>query len=193
MRIETKYQVSPREFIILKEALTSLFKADVHSGDEGYLVSSLYYDSPDLKAYFDKVEGESQKTKWRYRMYDLAPETIRLEEKKKSGRISTKMIHPVNFQKPSDIQPKLLVEYRRLAFVEGKNRYTLDCDLKFARAFEHEDFFKTPLISSDVLIFETKTYSDQENPLLDQLLSQLNLTSSPISKYTLGMREIYDL
>ncbi len=58
--------------------------ADPYAGELGhYPITSLYYDSPDYKAYWDKLEGHRNRSKVRVRVYGsdrVTPETLAFVE-----------------------------------------------------------------------------------------------------------------
>ncbi len=192
MRTETKYQIDRKAFEVLKSLLSSYFDKDPHSGEDGYLVSSLYYDSEDLKSYYEKAEGDTHKTKWRLRTYNQNSESIRLEQKTKTGRFSTKAFFEEEHLRTLPLRPKLAVEYKRLAFQEGSHRFTLDFDIRFARLNERSGFLVYPTQTSDLMILEVKS-KEGTHPIIEKLIKQLDLKSTSLSKYGYGMPEHYGL
>lgn len=86
-RFEYKYIIP----IILRDQIirdiSPFCKVDAHSSvGSGYEVNSLYYDSDQLGAYFEKINGEKERTKVRLRYYGYSKEsnpTFALEIKKK--------------------------------------------------------------------------------------------------------------
>ncbi len=69
-RFERKYIIDFNTYKKLKEELKPYFNLDKHGDENGeYVVSSLYYDSSDFRAYREKVDGEKQRSKVRLRTY----------------------------------------------------------------------------------------------------------------------------
>jgi hypothetical protein len=69
-RYELKYVLGRDQYRPLVEELASYMLPDPHAGQDGrYLVTSLYYDTADYKAYWDKLEGLRFRRKLRIRVY----------------------------------------------------------------------------------------------------------------------------
>ena len=68
-RYELKYIVRIDEVDRIIADLESLTQPDDHGGPEGYRVVSLYYDSPGLDFFWDKIEGIKFRRKVRLRIY----------------------------------------------------------------------------------------------------------------------------
>lgn len=78
-RYELKYIVPRQQAQYIAEDLMNYVQPDSNSDEEGiYDVSSLYYDTRDYKAYWDKLEGHRFRRKLRIRVYThqaILPET----------------------------------------------------------------------------------------------------------------------
>ena len=69
-RYELKYIVDPRRYRNLVDDLMNFMVPDAHGDADGfYRVVSLYYDSPDLSAYWSKLDGLKFRRKLRLRIY----------------------------------------------------------------------------------------------------------------------------
>lgn len=79
LRYELKYLIGREQMNALLPELLEYLTYDTHSGEDGgYPITSLYYDSPDYKAYWDKLEGHRNRRKVRVRVYgneQVQPET----------------------------------------------------------------------------------------------------------------------
>lgn len=70
-RFEQKYVVSLDEAWAFRDRLEGYVERDDHAGPRGtYGISSLYFDSPQLHAFWEKVEGVKFRRKVRVRRYD---------------------------------------------------------------------------------------------------------------------------
>jgi SPX domain protein involved in polyphosphate accumulation len=70
-RYELKYVLNRGQYDQVAEELATYMEPDPHSDDGGrYLVTSLYYDTVDHKAYWDKIDGHRFRRKLRIRVYD---------------------------------------------------------------------------------------------------------------------------
>ncbi len=68
-RFERKYIINFQTYEMVKNYMKKYFSPD-KNGDNGvYRVTSLYYDSPDFRAYREKVDGEKKRSKVRLRVY----------------------------------------------------------------------------------------------------------------------------
>jgi len=91
-RIETKYRIPLRQYYALKNALTPYVSPDTFtrsSPSKRYIVRSLYFDTYNFQLYREKVSGNCNRIKFRFRSYEPSPSTngkIRVEMKvRKSG------------------------------------------------------------------------------------------------------------
>ena len=89
-RREIKYQLSFAEYLVIKNRISLLLDRDKHAGDEGYFVSSIYFDDIKETAYREKVDGVFDRRKYRIRTYNNDMGYIRLECKEKYNRWITK-------------------------------------------------------------------------------------------------------
>jgi hypothetical protein len=78
-RYELKYLLTRNQSQQLIEALAGYMARDTHGDEFGcYPITSVYYDTEDYKAYWDKVEGHRFRRKVRVRVYSnqfVTPET----------------------------------------------------------------------------------------------------------------------
>jgi hypothetical protein len=81
LRYEWKFFLSPAEAEALQRRLANVFAYDAHSGPAGYRVCSLYFDTPGLDAYRQKLDGQQNREKFRARVYNGDMGFIRLERK----------------------------------------------------------------------------------------------------------------
>lgn len=57
LRQEKKYLMNQVDCLKLQHQLENVMMADIHNGSQGYLVRSLYFDSPYEEDYEDKLDG----------------------------------------------------------------------------------------------------------------------------------------
>jgi len=95
-RFELKYLITLKQAESVKSALRAYMLPDGHSqGDGRYTLTSLYYDSPDLRCYWEKEYGLRFRRKLRLRRYEtgepLTEDTpIFLEIKQRVDRVTQK-------------------------------------------------------------------------------------------------------
>lgn len=69
-RFELKYLLTIQQAELFKTALRAYLTEDEHCDGNGrYLITSLYYDSPDYRCYWEKVDGVKYRRKLRIRVY----------------------------------------------------------------------------------------------------------------------------
>ncbi len=94
-RYEIKYFVDEMKVPELRRELAARMDTDPYSPHGGYPVTSLYYDAPDLRFYWEKIEGLKFRRKVRMRLYgDPAACTddsaVQVEIKQRVNRVTQK-------------------------------------------------------------------------------------------------------
>lgn len=94
-RVETKYLLNFAQYQYLKERFRLSFTRDPHCNERPqYPVFSRYYDTPQLRFFYDKIDGEFEHVKIRLRKYSinfLDDKGIFLEAKMKEGQHQRKL------------------------------------------------------------------------------------------------------
>lgn len=79
-RHELKFLCDERQLYILEDRIRHICRRDVHVGDEGlYLVKSLYFDTYGDRCYHENLAGVDIRKKYRIRIYNNDPDTMKLE------------------------------------------------------------------------------------------------------------------
>ena len=155
-RQELKYLIPYHEYIALTRRLDKVLVKDRNCTEGPYKISSLYYDDIFNSAYHQKVDGYSNRSKFRIRYYDDDLSYFKLEKKMKNESITNKDSVFINKEDVDNILsykldslkernepllnefirklqqkhfcPKVLVEYDRLAYTHpvGNVRITFD-------------------------------------------------------------------
>ena len=90
-RHEYKYLFSRADAELLRRRLPHVMKPDPHAGASGqYTIRSLYFDDPAFDAFYEKVSGVDNRTKYRIRCYNYSNQVFRLEKKEKKGELTRK-------------------------------------------------------------------------------------------------------
>lgn len=160
-RHEYKYLISEVSAELLRMRLPHIMKRDPHVAEKGqYTIRSLYFDDGNYEAFYDKVSGVDDRTKYRIRCYDYDKSLFRLEKKEKKGDLTRKTGQTVTLADVQALQgrsvvrcpdarsglaeelrllrtikglrPAVLVDYDRTPFVcaDGNTRITLDANLR---------------------------------------------------------------
>ena len=70
-RFEVKYLVATKQVADLVDEMAGYLTPDPHSDPaQGYRVFSIYWDTPDLGFFWEKIEGVKYRRKLRFRRYD---------------------------------------------------------------------------------------------------------------------------
>lgn len=84
LRHEYKYYINSFTYHVLRERIKQVLKKDPNMvDDEGYLISSLYFDDIFHSAEIEKKAGTRFRKKYRIRLYDHSDNLIKLECKSK--------------------------------------------------------------------------------------------------------------
>jgi hypothetical protein len=94
-RFELKYLINLQQAELFKSSLRAYLVPDEHGDNGRYALASLYYDSPDLRCYWEKEDGLKFRRKLRIRRYEtsevLTDETpVFLEIKQRIDRVTQK-------------------------------------------------------------------------------------------------------
>ena len=160
-RHEYKHWITVSDWIALRQRLSCLMEHDSHADDNGeYQIRSVYFDNFENRILQEKINGLLHREKFRIRLYNHDPSTLRLERKirhngmgrKESVRVTAEQCHQLLSGDTSfilsdspdllqalkaDMQVRLLkcatvVDYTREAFVSpaGNVRITFDREIR---------------------------------------------------------------
>lgn len=161
LRHELKHVINPADKLALRNRLACTLQRDSHAGPDGcYQVRSLYFDNYRDTALQEKIDGVSQREKFRLRFYGTERGWIRLEKKTKQRGLCGKQSAQVSQEEVARIlvgdtgwlsfderpvlrdlgikmqsqqlRPRTIVEYSREAFIypPGNVRITLDSAIR---------------------------------------------------------------
>ncbi len=178
LREEKKYLIGSMEKSCLDSRLSEVMMPDPHNGPVGYVVRSLYFDTPFDKDFNEKNDGVELRRKIRLRVYGPEDDHAMLEIKQKEGQYQKKRslqitredaLALIDGQKgvllnyPEDFAaecfvlmsmgcyvPKTIVEYDRKAFIAKENniRITLDGGIRATESCF--DLFSDHLVMNSV-------------------------------------------
>ena len=181
-RHELKHVITMADALVIRSRLSCVLRTDKSAGPDGrYHIRSLYFDTPEDKALFEKMEGLPIKEKFRIRFYNHNHSFIRLEKKVKHysqtaklGATLTKsevldiLGGRITFLKNSDqpllrefylqlrterLEPKTIVDYMREAYhyPAGNVRVTIDSNIR--TSISSTDLFDAGLPNATALSF----------------------------------------
>lgn len=186
-RVEDKYACSMNELFLLQSRIDTILQADSNQySADGYSIISVYFDDLYDTHLQDTIDGNSQREKYRIRIYNNSFNTIKLEVKfkqynrilKKSKSISQSDMRALLSGTPIDcdnsledpatlfniaikergLQPKVIVTYERKAYVfpSGNVRITFDRNIRSSNSIDN---FGNPNLTYDV--------PDERNAILE--------------------------
>ena len=160
-RNEIKHEISAADKAAICASMRAVARPDPHAGPDGrYLIRSLYSDTPADKALREKLDGVSEREKFRIRFYNGDPSVMHLEKKVKRGGLGYKVSAPITAEeaqrivdgdtnwmavsghglivelyakmKSEGLRPKTIVDYTRTPFVYGPGnvRVTIDENIR---------------------------------------------------------------
>ena len=173
LRQEKKFAINIADGAVLGGRLGAIMHADVHNGTQGYVIRSLYFDTPDDQDFYDKVDGLELRRKIRLRTYGPRSDFAMLEMKQKEGPYQRK--RSLRLRREDAVQlcrgdyrplmayidpfaaecsgqmhsrcyrPKAVVEYRRQAFVARENHIRITLDSRIIATESSFDLFSEHL------------------------------------------------
>lgn len=160
-RNEIKHVIDAGDKASICANMRAVAQPDPHAGPDGrYKIRSLYFDSPSDRALREKIDGVSEREKFRIRYYNSDTSLIHLEKKVRRGGLGCKVsasltaeeaqrivdgdidwmavsgrgliIELYSKMKSQGLRPKTIVDYTRTPFVYGPGnvRVTIDEDIR---------------------------------------------------------------
>lgn len=179
LREEKKFLIGIHDFIKTAGTLEKVLLQDDHNGTHGYIVRSLYYDTPWDSDFFEKQAGVELRRKVRLRIYDPSHSYAMLEMKQKEGNRQLKRSLKVSredalrlieadytplleykepfaaeiyaFMQTRCYRPKAIVQYNRKAFIAKENKIRVTFDNNVCATESSFDLFSENLDMNPVL------------------------------------------
>ena len=220
-RHELKYYMNPAEIVALRSRLIGAMRRDKHTGPEGwYAIRSLYFDDAYDSAWDEKLAGVMHRDKYRIRIYNYSDSVIFMERKRKIGdliakssvRITRRLAEQIISGDPTGLnmaqnpliqdvyvmmrtrvlRPKVIVDYRREAFVHPAEDTRVTFDTHICAAGGMNDIFDpsvptVPALPDGREVLEVK-YDNYLPTHIAGLLSDISCERSAVSKYILCRR-----
>ena len=218
MRNEKKFIISQSQFSTLKILLSCNNFVECFPKRK---ISSLYYDTNDLKLFYASEDGISSRQKIRIRWYNDELISSRVEYKIKNAELGDKIfyeisdfdkkelskisfansniISPNSYFLPTKIDkfyfPKTLISYERNYYLKGNLRITYDSSINFYSVLNNYKEIKVLYpIPSEYSVLEVKYEEGEDNLVyktIQNLTDRLGLTLTRFSKYSNSIKSIY--
>ncbi len=187
LRHEFKYYINLKTYQILKQRISVVAKRDENTKrDEGYLISSLYFDDYQNSALKEKIDGDRFRKKFRIRVYEKESGLIKLESKSKLDSWTAKESTRITYEEYQKIleedyefliqkedplcrelysliktrllKPKVIVEYEREAYVVDEGNVRLTFDKQLRSSINGLDIFDPNVVYSAALAEEIMVF-----------------------------------
>lgn len=97
VRHEQKYYISKAQYQVLRHMLKGLLQPDKNTDENNeYHIRSLYFDTYNDSALQEKIDGSSDRNKYRIRIYNFSDRIIRMECKSKYNVYISKRSVPIS-------------------------------------------------------------------------------------------------
>jgi len=212
-RVELKFLINYEDYRHLNRQLKLIMETDPNiTRDNGYHLSSLYFDDLYDSATYDKADGVEYHRKFRIRKYENGK--TQLEYKTKNGNLTSKEIVPLNLEleealikrkydiirenldkpllkqifvkmKTNDLKPKLFIDYFREVYIFHNSdvRITFDKDILAYNCYNKNIKYK--ILEPRKLILEVK-YTKSIPESIRKIIFSRNFQPIPYSKYLMG-------
>lgn len=160
LREEKKYLINYQNYISSNNYLSKVLHPDVHNGENGYIIRTLYFDTLNDDDFYNKIDGLEIRRKIRLRIYNPDDDFAYLELKQKQGNYQQKRslrltkeeairlinkdyavllekdnkfaLEMYSIMSRNHYVPKTINQYRRKAYVleENSTRITFDSDIR---------------------------------------------------------------
>lgn len=216
-RHEFKYIVPYNDYLRLRKELEEVLTLDRGGG---YMIRSLYFDSPDDIDYYAKQNGEMVRKKIRLRIYDVDSDYAKIEIKNKVdihqlkesliiskkdakelvkgnyevlNKIDSELSKRIYTYLISGYRPKVIIEYNRLAFISTLNtRITFDYEIK--KSNDIDNFYQKEINYSEVTnpndIVLEVKFDRFLEPYIGRILDKYTSRYQSVSKYVMGRNDL---
>ncbi len=175
-RNEIKHVITPGDKAAICAGMRAIAQLDPHAREKGhYRIRSLYFDNLYDKALMEKIDGVSEREKFRIRYYDGDVSLIHLEKKVKRGGLGYKISETISREEAQKIvsgdtdwmatsgrgllielyskmksqclRPQTIVDYDRIPFVYGPGNVRVTIDENIRTGLRGTDFLNPDCIT----------------------------------------------
>ena len=175
-RNEIKHVITPGDKAAICASMRAVAHLDPHAAEKGYYrIRSLYFDNLYDKALQEKMDGVSEREKFRIRYYDGDPSLIHLEKKVKRGGLGYKVSETITKEEAQKIvsgdtdwmavsgrgllielyskmksqclRPQTIVDYDRIPFVYGPGNVRVTIDENIRTGLRCTDFLNPDCVT----------------------------------------------
>lgn len=207
MRYERKYKIDNISQDVVKQAV-AVHPASFRKIYPDRQINNIYFDTPNLKAFNENVNGVSERKKYRVRWYGKRPTEIsqpNLEIKIRQNQVGSKIIKPVNefsltdlrfiskevnhiIEDPIYLQPVLMNSYYRSYYgtSDGKYRVTVDWRMRYFSLLAARHFTRYTVEDFNTVVVEIK-YDKNTDIVTDRITQHFPFRQTKSSKYVNGI------
>jgi hypothetical protein len=197
-RIDTKYICNISQLPQILSSISNDFRIQTSGTERMFGYESLYFDSPQMKSYFDHHQGKRIRYKIRFRKYlDTGDVFLEIKRKKNYNRTDKKRAefdfatklessHLKFIEKyidlpQSGLQPAIWTNFNRMTLA-GKNtmeRVTIDTNIQFKNDAES-------ILLPGLVVIEVKREKSKDYSALLKVLHNSHIKPYGFSKYIMG-------
>ena len=204
-RVDRKYALERERLPELLELLRGDHEVLEIDGQRCFGYASVYFDTPDVRCFWDHVVGSVPRFKARTRLYrDTGSCVFEVKLKRTNDETDKHQVeHPgdrneqlteaalsclgdalgdVGLSAPADLAPTLHTSFSRITLAASESTERLTCDLE-VHLSSPDGKAATP--SGSLVLVETKT--EQGEGRADQALMEMGVDEISLSKYRVGM------
>lgn len=204
-RIDTKYAVNRGRFLELLERLRDDHDVLEIDGRRCFAYRSVYFDTPELRCFWDHVHGHLPRFKARTRLYrDTGKCVFEVKLKRSEDKTDKRQTeHPADRAQqltdsatrcleealrdtglniPDDLAPSVHTAFTRITLAARGSAERATCDLD-VRLFGHRG--RTATLPGELILVETKT--EQRGGRASRALMELGVKEISLSKYRVGV------
>jgi hypothetical protein len=204
-RVDRKYAVERGRLLKLLERLRDDHEVLEINAQRRFAYRSVYFDTPDLRCFWDHVLGRVPRFKARTRLYrDTGSCVFEVKLKRNDEEMDKRQIeHPVErdgelteaatrclgetlsdagLRPPAALSPSLHTSFHRITLAASESAERLTCDLDVRLSSPHG---QTARLVDSVVLVETKT--ERGEGRVNSALAQMGVDEISLSKYRVGM------
>jgi hypothetical protein len=209
-RVDRKYALQVRNLVALIERLGDDHDVLEIDGRRWFSYRTVYFDTSDLRCFWDHVNGEAPRFKARTRLYEDTDSCVfEVKLKRVDGEMDKRQIdHPpergeqlteaavrclrealrdADVDSVPRLAPTLGTRFRRITLGARDNAERLTCDLGVRLSGPDGS---TAMLAESIALLETKT--EQGHGRVDRVLAEMSADEISLSKYRVGISLLGD-
>ena len=198
LREEKKFLIGIHEFISKSHQLQKVLMQDSHNGIHGYMIRSLYFDTPYDTDFFEKQAGTELRRKVKRSLRVSREDAERIIKCDYSPLLKYDEPFAAEiyaFMQSKCYRPCTVVQYNRKAFIAKENKIRVTFDNRIVATESCFDIFSEKLNMNPVLdpydvVLEVK-YNGFLLGYIKEMINSIDKSELSVSKYVLARQNAY--